>query len=487
MLKKPSLKQSILCLLLLVPGIIVSGPYAEAHSGVRFTPLPVPLTAREIDNPLRGQYIWLADPSDPAGWPVKDSYDRYNWRTLEPSRGVYDFSAIDRALAMAKARGGRYGFRVMPVCTGCGVGLPDYIAGDPSSWTVRANGADVVVPDWNSDFYLSRWTALNKALGDRYGNDPRLGFVDIGGYGNWGEWHNWPYTSAYPGPLGQSQVTLDGAKAIINAVVDHFPSKLVLAQPGDSRFDASHSGDPVRDVNSYILQYALGKSLRVGLRDDCLGGDVVMQNAQKALLAAQILGPIDPLDRWKTAPFVTEWCGNIVPGAKATFTGGDQQVSQYHVSMLSSGNYHQPWNDFDASQQAAFIHANKVAGYRYVLNSVTLSGTITRNSSFSVTSSWRNANVAPTYDAWRVKYQLRDPLSHAVVFEALSGLDLKKVLPATTATIVADTFNVGPLARGEYDLVVSVVDPGGNLAPMNLAIQGRLDDGSYELGRLRVR
>src|SRR5262249_1702956 len=94
-------------------------PAATAHETV-FVPRSVPMSQRELANPFRGQYVWEGAPVQPRSWRALDSYRRYSWRELEPSRHRYDFGRIDRELAAARRRGGRFGFGVMPVCTdGC--------------------------------------------------------------------------------------------------------------------------------------------------------------------------------------------------------------------------------------------------------------------------------------------------------------------------------------------------------------------------------
>ena len=85
---------------------------------VAFAAAPVPLSDPEIVNSGRGEYLWLAQPKDPAWWPdLIDEYarDAIAWKTVEPSQGVYDFTVIEQRLAAAAARGGRFGFRVMPM------------------------------------------------------------------------------------------------------------------------------------------------------------------------------------------------------------------------------------------------------------------------------------------------------------------------------------------------------------------------------------
>jgi beta-galactosidase GanA len=133
---------------------------------------------------------------------VRDSYRRVTWRELEPTQGNYDFSRIDEGIATARANGGVFGFRVQAACTGCaagGVAVPDYLKDlMPKGFWFRLNNTTNYAPDWNDPDYLSRLDALLHALGERYGNDPRVGFVDISSYGDYGEWHvhQWPYPSA---------------------------------------------------------------------------------------------------------------------------------------------------------------------------------------------------------------------------------------------------------------------------------------------------
>lgn len=84
----------------------------------------LPQSTGTVANSGSGQYLWYPDdhPVQVGGVSAaRDSYARYPWRQLEPVPGQYDFSEIDRQLAAAKARGGTFGFRVMPVCGWCGL------------------------------------------------------------------------------------------------------------------------------------------------------------------------------------------------------------------------------------------------------------------------------------------------------------------------------------------------------------------------------
>ncbi|MGI9146220.1 MAG: DUF4832 domain-containing protein [Chloroflexota bacterium] len=427
-----------------------------------FTTSPLARASTELPNSLRGEYSWYSDPVDPGNWPYQDSYTRYDWKQIEPTQNNYDFSSIDAELAAAKARGGRFGFRIMAACTGCysgGASVPDYIVNAGGGQWVADSGSSFYIPDWNSNLYLSRVEALMTALGNRYRTDKRLGWIDMMGYGNWGEWHDWPYS---PNPL----LSAASGQRIVNANTSNFPTQPIA----------------MLTANLPSLQYALSVSPRIGVRVDCLGASG-MSGAADNLNAVPA-----SLTRWQTAPFITEWCA-YGPGS-GLFPSGDQQVSQYHVSMLSSGNYDQPGggiSGYSSADQAAFADANKLSGYRYVLDSLSMPTQLSAGTIFQVKSVWENVNVAPTYQRLDVELQLRNS-SGAVVWQAPSGIDLRTLLPTNgTPLSLTDTFNLPALASGTYTASVQVLDPDGINRPLNLAIAGRQADGSYSLGTVQVQ
>lgn len=407
---------------------------------VSYRPQPIPLSAPEIPNELRGMYSWLGVPPDPAGWPLRDVYyrDAVNWETIEPTAGTYDFAAFDRGLAAAKARGGRFGFRVMAYSPGWGDDVaPAYLPRQP--------GTDVI--DWNSETVLSAWESLMGALGARYADDPRLGWVDVGGYGSWGEWHNYDLPGA--------EITDTNAARMIRAVVAAFPSSHIVINASTARFATT----------------AVAMTPRMGLRVDCLGEPDGMWSA--------LPGAPGLHDVWQHAPVIGEWCNS----ATTDMTAGLTQVRTYHFSTVSSGNLAVPYSSMTPDQQDAYLTAVKVSGYRYQLRELTLPATLRPGRRVEVTSRWRNVGVAPTYDRWRVQLQLRR-IGGGPVASAPLGIDLRTVLPSSRS--FTRSVRVGDLPPGRYRVRIAVRPRGGYLAPMRLASAGRHRDGSYVLGRVRV-
>jgi hypothetical protein len=423
---------------------------SEPGNIVTFSPEVVSIDAPEIANPLRGQYRWLERPPAPPDWPAPDLYyrDQVRWGGgLEGARGVYDFTSIERGLAAAEAAKGLFSFRVMASCPGCGgVLAPDYVARQPDGQ-----------PDWNSESFLSGYADLMKAIGARYDKDPRIGYIDVGGYGSWGEYHL--YTDD-GGPSG-TPITPENSKRLVRSVLDAFPSKYVL----------------MMTANAGYLRDALALSPRVGIRIDCVGND--------GFQGSQIDEVPEALDRWRTAPWVGEWCRGT--DVDDQFQLGLEQVRRYHITTLSSANFKGSYATMSPTEQEHFRLANKTAGYRFVLNALTVPRVVGAGSEMAVTSSWSNVGVGPAYLPWDVMIELRDATG-AAAFVARSAVDLKTMLPTQDVPVtVEDRFAVpAGLAPGRYTVHVRAASPGGYLAPLNLAIAGRAADGSYELGAVEV-
>jgi hypothetical protein len=426
-------------------------------AGATFTPTIIPLSADELMNPMRGYYAKGRSEMIPQPEPPYDYYARFSWRDLEPTRDTYNFAPIDTEINYALSRGGngaRFHFRVrcMTSATSGLILVPDYLRNLMEKGWYHTN--NTYIPDWNDSDFISRAQALMNALGTRYNNDPRIGYVDIGFYGLYGEWHM--YQVPYPSPTGATLPTTATKRALVDLHRMAFPNKYVLMLTDDLE----------------ALTYAMSVSTTIGVRVDSLGNSCCMNTS--------ILAPA--LERWKIAPFVTEFFGpgNTTPSIALS------QVQQYHVSAVSNGNI-DAWNTWSTADQQTLLEVGKRAGYRYEMQELTIPSPLTAGQSAAVTSRWRNAGVAPIYEPFNVMLQLRTTQSTAPVFQQQLSVPLRTLLPSTATTSYSDTITVpANLTPGTYTVAVAVLDPSGYRRPLKLAIQGRQSDGSYSLGTITV-
>ncbi len=160
------------------------------------------------------------------------------WDKLNPGKGVYDWSELEDLLNVLQEHGLGYALRVFPYS-------PSYILGEgtPTSeydWTptwvydegakkvtavFEDNGAHAQVPAWDDPVYLKYAKEFATALAAKYDGDPRLEYIDVRTFGEWGEWH---------------VSHLDGSDMpslkIQKELLDHYASvfkKTLLALPSD--------------------------------------------------------------------------------------------------------------------------------------------------------------------------------------------------------------------------------------------------------------
>ena len=124
------------------------------------------------------------------------------WNKLNPAKGVYDWTELEKLLNALAEHGMGYALRVLPYS-------PSYINADDTpeeayDWTpsfvykagakkitatLQWNGYHATVPVWDDPVYLQAAKEFAKALAAKYDGDPRIEYIDIRTFGEWGEWH----------------------------------------------------------------------------------------------------------------------------------------------------------------------------------------------------------------------------------------------------------------------------------------------------------
>lgn len=151
-----------------------------------------------IENP--GQGLMLVSKRI-EGLPFGACYTRVLWADLEPEEGKYDWSKIDKAISRGEKNKIPASFRIM--CANYhskgrystpewvfkkGVKSSEFswekkdqIPSKPMTTLVR------VTPHFDDPIFIKEHSKFIKKLAERYDGDPRIAFIDIGSYGNWGE------------------------------------------------------------------------------------------------------------------------------------------------------------------------------------------------------------------------------------------------------------------------------------------------------------
>ena len=173
-----------------------NGPLANPHKG--FT-VPTEGTWVFVPEFEYGPYCSLNN----RAWDLVTYGSGYQkWSKLNPAKGVYDWTELDKLLEALAEHDMGYALRVLPYS-------PSFIRGNDTpeeeyDWTppfvyeegakkitatVQWNGYRATVPVWDDSVYLHYAKEFAKALAQKYDGDPRIEYIDVRSFGEWGEWH----------------------------------------------------------------------------------------------------------------------------------------------------------------------------------------------------------------------------------------------------------------------------------------------------------
>ncbi len=350
-----------------------------------------------LTNPHKGftvptEAAWTFDPGFEYGphgslnnkaWDLVTYGSGYQqWNKLNPAKGVYDWSELEELLDALTAHNMGYALRVFPYS-------PSFIRDDSTpeenyDWTpkyvyeagakkitarYKENNASAAVPVWDDSVYLHYAKEFATALAAKYDGDPRIEYIDVRSFGEWGEWH---------------VSNLDGSHMpsveIQKDMLKHYASvfkKSLLVLPSDGYGD--------------VYTYAL--SLGITKRDDCLIG---------------IPGTADSLVRAYEAnmPTVAENCGgyaimlnytDVIPGGYLRWTP-ERWVDAIRTAHLTYYVLDQDFDDcgyrFYNDNKALADSMTKVLGYNFTVESAELLTVATPTAGNSADAAAGNAETS---------------------------------------------------------------------------------------------
>lgn len=175
------------------PGMGVSGYLHSDHMYSAYTNEDVArarkLPPLQLDRKTFNQFMDLPY--------VDNVYLRYEWKDVQKVKGKLDLPESWKwAMEAIEKKGKRWSFRIMNSQKGSVAenSLPDFLQGKLKMvkyW--NDEGTRGPNPKYFADYtdeYLNYWDELNMLLGEKFDGHPLLEYVDVSGYGFWGEFHN---------------------------------------------------------------------------------------------------------------------------------------------------------------------------------------------------------------------------------------------------------------------------------------------------------
>jgi hypothetical protein len=238
-----------------------------------------------------------------------------------------------------------------------------------------------------------------------------------------------------------------------------------------------------RETNMYA-----NSQISVGWRVDCIGDLGFWAAEENGFTHMYDFYPNNIIDYgvkddWKRSPLSFEICGTFLRWKEMEGYDRDDvkyifdETLKWHISSFNAKSSPVPaeWKDLVDEWW-------KMMGYRFVLRRFLYPNEVARNGKLWFKSWWENKGVAPCYKdfAFAIRLKWGD---HMVVLP--TDANIKEWLPGD---IVYDNsvFIPHDLPVGTYDVQVSVVDKWSHEPRVNLAIEGREEDGWYPLGQINI-
>lgn len=413
------------------------GPLANPHKG-----FCVPTGGTWCFNPV-WEYARGGE-KDNLAWDVVTHGSGYQrWDKLNPEKGVYDWNELDKLLNACEKNGIGYGLRVFPYSSYKGK-ASNYTVEQDYDWTpsfvyeagakktyakLPVDGVEytLAVPVWDDPVYLQAHKEFAAALAEKYDGDPRIEYIDVRCFGNWGEWH----VSHFD---GSEMPSVEIQKDMLSYYASLF-HKTLLVLPSNG------SGE--------VYEHAL--SLGITKRDDGLIGTPNRENTLIPAYEANL-----PTIGENIAPYTTMLgYSDLFPGGylKWTLERWKNVITTAHLT------YYVLDQDSDAgyrfySDNKVFVDSmTKVIGYNFRITDVSL---LTVSDSIETTNKLKltvkNTGVAPCFfDVYMV-----------AEFVDSSGAVLSQF--GNTITIPKGTFKDG--MTNEYEFVYTVAAGQENIATM---------------------
>jgi chitodextrinase len=453
-----------------VPGGAPARPAAPGTPDPALTDHQLSYAAGPLDNPDKGLAVYYNAGTDQnTGYPhsITWSYFPLSAVMTDPNDcTALDWTAVEKMLNETASYGNTAAIRF----------YLDYPSGNPTNgmpacWNgkVPTNNDtywNTQSPDYNNAFLLSSLQQFIGQFGAKYDGDPRIGFIQMGLLGYWGEWHTWPEngTGGYP----DFMATDANAALIINAFANAFHTTKIEVRYPTSGGGAANNLDVGYHDDSFC--YREGTPLAGVTLPQSMGG------ADYSQLQYALNEGVE--NKWIT----DSMGGEVRPEIQSTVfntwgTGADGSnddikacIEAEHTTWkLDQGSTGYSPTDPDVGA------AVREMGYDLTVPDAYYKNTVAGTTSIGVTIS--NDGVAPFYHPWTVQLGLKDSTGK-VVKTWNTSWDLRQVMPlkirafpdwnvGTDPTYLpfgypqyfstsVDTSSVTP---GSYQLVMDVVNP----------------------------
>lgn len=408
-------------------------------------------------NPLMGYApsAWYNEVSED----ISLLYMDITWAELEPEEGVYNWASIDEENQISRWRkeGKHLVFRFV-----CDIpsdeehmDIPEWLyekSGKAGKWYDGEYGKGFA-PDYNNPTIISCHEQAVKALGEHFGQDGLISYVELGSLGHWGEWHvNYSEgIQRIPREAVRDKYILPWTEAFPDA-------RILMRRP-----------------------FASAEKYGFGLYNDMTGqpeatqswfdwinnGGEYDQTGEKNVI-------VPMKNFWKTAPSGGEFTSSLSMEEMldTNLSGTVEMIREAHTTFLGPKIPDENYVD-------GYKEVLKNMGYRLWISMAELKNTA-KGSRLKLT--WENSGVAPMYKEWPVYVYIEDE-SGKLVEKSRISIKISSLLPGEKATTLTalETERLNSLLEKGYRLSVGIEDPMTELPCVRFAMEALYQEGKNYL------
>lgn len=408
-------------------------------------------------NPLMGYApsAWYNEVSED----ISLLYMDITWAELEPEEGVYNWASIDEENQISRWRkeGKHLVFRFVCDIPGeeAHMDIPEWLyekSGKAGKWYDGEYGKGFA-PDYNNPTIISCHEQAVKALGEHFGQDGLISYVELGSLGHWGEWHvNYSEgIQRIPREAVRDKYILPWTEAFPDA-------RILMRRP-----------------------FASAEKYGFGLYNDMTGqpeatqswfdwinnGGEYDQTGEKNVI-------VPMKDFWKTVPSGGEFTSSLSMEEMldTNLSGTVEMIREAHTTFLGPKIPDENYVD-------GYKEVLKNMGYRLWISMAELKNTA-KGSRLKLT--WENSGVAPMYKEWPVYVYIEDE-SGKLVEKSRISIKISSLLPGEKATTLTalETERLNSLLEKGYRLSVGIEDPMTELPCVRFAMEALYQEGKNYL------
>ena len=408
-------------------------------------------------NPLMG-YVpsaWYNEVSED----ISLLYMDITWAELEPEEGVYNWASIDEENQISRWRkeGKHLVFRFVCDIPGeeAHMDIPEWLyekSGKAGKWYDGEYGKGFA-PDYNNPTIISCHEQAVKALGEHFGQDGLISYVELGSLGHWGEWHvNYSEgIQRIPREAVRDKYILPWTEAFPDA-------RILMRRP-----------------------FASAEKYGFGLYNDMTGQPEATQswfdwinNGGKYDQTGEKNVIVPMKDFWKTAPSGGEFTSSLSMEEMldTNLSGTVEMIREAHTTFLGPKIPDENYVD-------GYKEVLKNMGYRLWISMAELKNTA-KGSRLKLT--WENSGVAPMYKEWPVYVYIEDE-SGKLVEKSRISIKISSLFPGEKATTLTalETERLNSLLEKGYRLSVGIEDPMTELPCVRFAMEALYQEGKNYL------